>query len=172
MGSACAKLLEQPQEQFVWNVLLAGFAIYWRNTQKFLNGDDDQESIKAKKYVKRFVPSSAEDLKDEIELLHYHVLHLSGKRTSDDEKKFALEDVRTLMTWLQSNIDEFVEELPEPYKSQWKSPSGPQGPSGDQGPTTGPTGPAPPPSATNAVRIVQSTHSTLVQSFNWKSGQK
>ena len=56
MARGCITELKSEQLQFQWNVLLAAFAVYWRNCQKFLNGDDDQELIKAKNYIARFKP--------------------------------------------------------------------------------------------------------------------
>lgn len=166
MARWCIGELQREQRQFQWNVLLAAFAVYWRNCQKFLNGDDDQESIKARNYIKRFKASSAQQLEDEINELHHHVLHLSGKRTSDDEKKLALIDALKLMEWLEANMREFASQLGEPYKSRWRPP-GPVGPNGQ----TGPTEPAAPPQATNHVwsvggqlssEITHTTHSTHV----------
>jgi hypothetical protein len=147
MAQGCIKELQQQQTQFQWNVLLAAFAVYWRNCQKFLNGDDDQASIKAKNYIDRFKPSSAQHLEDEINYLHYHVLHLSGKRTTDLEKKIALDDALKMMAWLDANMLEFEGRLTEPFKSLWR-PSGPVGPEGWNKLTWGPTG-AGTPQATN-----------------------
>ncbi len=181
MARGCITELKSEQLQFQWNVLLAAFAVYWRNCQKFLNGDDDQESIKAKNYIARFKPSSARHLEGEINDLHHHVLHLSGKRTSDDEKKLALDDALKLMEWLEANMREFTSQLGEPYKSLW-TPPGPVGPSGQTGPTTGPTGRAAPPQATNHVwsagerlpsGITHTTHSIHVSFVSTKnSGEK
>jgi hypothetical protein len=124
MAEHCIAELNKPQTQIQWNVLLAGFAVYFRNGQDFLSGKGDQESIKAKHYIKRFNSSSAEELVDELNELHWHVLHLSGKRTSDDEKKLGLEEANKLMTWLKANMSVFAGGLDEPYKTIWKG-SGP-----------------------------------------------
>lgn len=170
MARGCIAELQREQLQFQWNVLLAAFAVYWRNCQKFLNGGDDQESIKAKNYIKHFKASSAQHLEDEINDLHHHVLHLSGKRTSDDEKKLALDDALKLMEWLEVNMTEFASQLRESYKSLWKPP-GPVGPSRGNAQTMGPTVPAAPPEATNHVLnagrqlpsgITHTTHSSFV----------
>jgi hypothetical protein len=177
MARGCIVELQKPQHQFQWNVLLAAFAVYWRNCQKFLSGGDDQESIKAKNYIKRFKPSSAQHLEDEINELHYHVLHLSGKRTTVDEKKFAIVSAIKLMEWLEPNMEEFATRLDQPYKSLWKPP-GPVGPRSSAGPpTTGLTGPSAPPQATNqptAVGVLPSgvTHTSHPTHFSYVPGEK
>jgi hypothetical protein len=119
MAMHCIAELHKPQSPFQWNVLFAAFAVYFRNSKDFLTGDDDQNSIKAQKYVKRFDPNSAEDLEDEIKQLHAEVLHLGGKRISEDEKKFGLVGANTLMKWLTENIEKFVTELEGPLKTAW-----------------------------------------------------
>lgn len=169
MARNCVTELSKPQHQFQWNVLLAAFAVYWRNCQKFLNGSDDQNSIKAKNFIKRFQPTSAAHLKDEIDELHWHVLHLSGRRTTDNEKKLALSEALKLMEWLEANMQEFANQLIEPHQSLWK-PLGVVGPSRSETLTTGPTGPSSP-QATNQVSYVggplpstmHTEHVTLVE---------
>jgi hypothetical protein len=133
-----------------WNALLAAFAVYFRNTRIFLTGDGDQESIKAKNYIKRFSPSSAKELEAELNDLHSHVLHLSGKRTSKNEEKLGLAEVLKLMKWLEPNIRQFVNELEQPYKQLWQG-AGPKEPTtAEKKENRGWTGPAGP-SATNQI---------------------
>jgi hypothetical protein len=122
MAQYCIYELQKPQTQFQWNILLAAFAVYWRNCRDFLAGKGDQESIKATNYVKRFSPTSAEELTNEINNLHAHVLHLSGKRITDAEKKIGLIDAVKLMLWLHKNMVQFSNELGEPYRASWKPP--------------------------------------------------
>jgi hypothetical protein len=159
MAQGCIAELKKPQGQFLFNVLLAAFAVYWRNCQKFLTGDDDQNAIKAKKYVKRFEPSSAEPLEDEIEKLHEQVLHLSGKRTTNNEEKLAVESALKLMDWLNSNMEDFAGRLDEPYKSLWQS-QGPKGPNSPEPQTTGPTGAAAPQATNHVWALEGATHTS------------
>jgi hypothetical protein len=73
MARHCIDELQRPETQIQWNVLLAAFAVYFRNLEKhFLKGDGDQQSIKANHYMDdgRFTPSSAADLLSEIQQLH------------------------------------------------------------------------------------------------------
>lgn len=150
MAYYCIDELQKLQTQAQWNVLLAAFAVYFRNTRIFLTGDGDQESIKAKNYIKRFSPSSAKELEAELNELHWHVLHLSGRRTSKDEEKLGLAEALKLMKWLERNIRQFVNELEPPYKQLWQGP-GPKEPTAAENKEyrgwTGPAGP----SATNHV---------------------
>jgi hypothetical protein len=94
MAYYCIDELQKLQTQAQWNVLLAAFAVYFRNTRIFLTGDGDQESIKAKNYIKRFSPSSAKELEAELNELHWHVLHLSGRRTSKSPSHKFIKDYR------------------------------------------------------------------------------
>ena len=127
MACYCIEQLHLRQTQLQWNALLAAFAVYFRNLEKhFLKGGGDQETIKAKHYIKRFKTTSAEDLEDELNELHSQILHLSGKRTTENERKLGLKKAAKLMRWLAENIAKFESELPEPYKSRWKD-IGPEG---------------------------------------------
>jgi hypothetical protein len=156
MAHGCIAELKKPQGQFLFNVLLAAFAVYWRNCQKFLTGDDDQNAIKAKKYAKRFKPSSAGALEDDIEKLHEQVLHLSGKRTVINEEKLAVESALKLLHWLERNMEEFARQLDEPYKALWK----PSGPSGPEPQTTGPTAAAAPQATNHVWALEEATHTS------------
>jgi hypothetical protein len=153
------------------------FAVYWRNCKNFLTGDGDQESIKAKKYVSRFKPSSAQPLENEINDLHYHVLHLSGKRTSDNEKKLALDDALKLMDWLEANMKDFEAQLGKPFAALWKPP-GPAGPDSSDKLALGYTGSAAPPQATNHPTSIGGalpsgvTHTTHAIPMGYFQGKK
>lgn len=150
MACHCIDQLQRPQTQAQWNALLAAFAVYFRNLEKnFLKGDGDQETIKAKNYVKRFAAASADDLKDELNELHWQILHLSGQRTNEDQRKLGLAKALKLMRWLRENIAQFEKELDEPHKSQWNK-KGPEGPKTKEIKLRGWTGRAPP-SATNQI---------------------
>lgn len=150
MARYCIYELQEPQTQAQWNVLLAAFAVYFRNTRIFLTGDGDQESIKAKNYIRRFSPSSAKELEPELNELHSQVLHLSGKRTSKDDEKLGLAEAIKLMKWLEANVQQFVNELESPYRGLWPE-LGPKGPANaeikEYRGWTGPAGP----SATNHI---------------------
>jgi hypothetical protein len=121
MATFCINGLSADQTQAVWNVLLAAFAVYFRNSRDFLNGKGDQTSIKASNYVGRFESSSAETLEVELNQLHQQILHLSGKRTSEAEKKFGLEAAKKLMQWLDINMMKFLKELPAEQKTIWNT---------------------------------------------------
>jgi hypothetical protein len=89
----------------------------------FLNGSDDQTTIKANRFVKRFKSTSAAELVNELGELHQQVLHLSRKRPSEDELKLGLQKALKLYSWLEPNLNKFISELEvnETYKTLWKS---------------------------------------------------
>jgi hypothetical protein len=121
MASFCIYELERETRQAWWNALLAAFVVYWRNGRAFLKGDDEQETIKAWRYVvgERFRPTSLGPLEKEAGAICPEVLHLGFKRHTEDEKKFGLEGARKLMAWLVENFNQFEAALEEPYKSIW-----------------------------------------------------
>jgi hypothetical protein len=122
MARYCVGQLWREQTQLQWNVLLAAFAVYFRNLEKhFLKGDGDQQSIKAKNYMNngRFNPTSAADLEPEVAQLHEQILHLSGKRTSETDRKLGTEKAVRLMRWLDENMEKFERELPDRFKAVW-----------------------------------------------------
>jgi len=163
MACHCFEELKKPQFQAQWNVLLAALSVYFRNMRQFLTSSGDQESIKATQYIQRFKATSAEDLKGELNELHWHVLHLSGKRTSKNEQKLGFEKAEKLMRWVVENERQFFQELSEAHKSIWRAP----GPAGPTAPDTkanwGYTGP---------VQASASSHIVFSPPLNFKNDLK
>ena len=88
--------------------------------------------------MKRFKPTSVSELQTELLQLHQQVLHLSSKRTSEQEKKLGLEKALKLYKWLVPNMDKFLSELDATYRALWMTEEG------VQGQVLGPTAPAGP----------------------------
>ena len=159
MAQYCIEELNKEQMQVEFDVLLAAFAVYFRTSRDFLKNKGDQESIKAKQYVE-FNATSAEELEDELNTLHWQILHLSGKRTSVDERKLGLAGCNKLNEWLRENMSLFVKALPDHFHKEWMSDFGYVRPHDELAKRF--TGPSQSSSATSHVTMVQTrvTHST------------
>jgi hypothetical protein len=157
MARFCIGEMNQRQTQAHWNVLLAAFAVYFRNCRDFLKNEGDQNAIKARHYVdrKNFTPASAGHLEKELQKLHDEIVHLSSKRTSTNEQKLGLEGANKLMGWLRANVTDFVEKLSHDDRARWDDNFGYRGTPHEI--ATSYTGP---PQSTNHAIFEQTTNSS------------
>jgi hypothetical protein len=98
-----------------WNVNYAAFALYARNLYQFLTNEKDPRSFKASDYAT--FAANGKSLEGIMFNLHEQVFHPGKARVG--AQKVGIDKANKVFAWIQENMDRFLGQLAEPYKSAW-----------------------------------------------------
>lgn len=97
------------------NALLESCGMHARNLSEFLLNEGDNRNVLASKYNPSFRRRKPAGLTGAFERLNYGMHHLGTRRLG--KPKFTLDDATKILGWIEKEFQSFLDELPEPYKS-------------------------------------------------------
>lgn len=106
--------LDSCQDQLLWNAMFAAFNVSARNLYDLLSGGGDTRSVRLKDFeghAGTWCASSTAAISPTVDKLNRQCLHLGKDRTKVSDKKVALERIRHVFEWAESNVLSFMGNL-------------------------------------------------------------
>jgi hypothetical protein len=114
--------LENPRDQADWNVMFAAFNVSARNLYDFLNNNGGRATDVNVDDYKLFrtatTRGSTSDVTGILGLLHAQCFHMGQKRFKEPDRKVNLDRIRTMHTWVVSNMADLLKSFKGDFHSQ------------------------------------------------------
>jgi hypothetical protein len=164
------KKINNEQNQLDWNSYFQSFAVSARNLVVDLtNADKDNRNVRAGDFVEGFRARKG-DISGPMIALDTQVFHLGKNRSREADRKFNIENAKSVLEWIDDSMKQFLEALAENNPNDRKNWNANKSDCSkdDRGPATrGPTGPGTP--FLSASSSVTSTVTTALSKINQTS---
>ena len=111
--------LAMPLPRLDWNAFYESFGVHARVLYDFLTNRAGPNNFKAKDFIAGFKSEKNNLTKDFIQRVGPQIFHPGKNRPHREVEKLSGHDCRAFAQWISDEMNRFVANLKEPYRSKW-----------------------------------------------------